>query len=75
MDLNISIDGIYTEVLTSDFVYVVGTDKLEILNVNINANTTMYYRVYLWLDSNVGNQVAIQNSVINLELNANVESN
>ena len=67
-------NGEYTEVITGDFTTLSGGNELTIFDTKINANTTVYYRVYLWLDSNYGNQVIIQNSSLDIELNAKIDN-
>ena len=68
-----SVDGTYTEVTTGDFKAMSKNNEFVILNVDITSDTTKYYRVYLWLDSSVGDQSAIQNLSIDLELNGMLE--
>ena len=67
------INGEYSEVVTGDFVDAIGNNELEILNIDIIANITKYYRVYLWLDSSVGNQSEIINLKLDIELNGSIK--
>ena len=64
-------DGEYKELDTGDFINI-KNNKIKIINTSIESNTTTYYRVYLWLDTNAGNQVVIQNSVLDVELNGDI---
>lgn len=52
-------------------------DKVVIMNSEENSsllvNTITHYKVYLWLNSNVGNQNDVENSMLDVELNALIE--
>ena len=65
-------NGTYTEIKTGDFTQFSGQDEALILDTNTQADTTIYYRVYLWLDSEVGEQSIVQGSVLDVELNASI---
>ena len=67
-----TIDGIYTEVKTGDFTDFKGRGNYPIYSIKVNSGTNLYYRVYLWLDSSVGNQNDIQNTSLDVELNASI---
>ena len=67
-----TVNGIYTKVKTGDFTSLSGTDELSIYDMKVSSKTTLYYRVYLWLDSSAGNQNDVQNTILNVELNARI---
>ena len=67
-----TLNGQYTEVKTGDFKELYEENELIILNDSISSNTTMYYKVYLWLDSSTGDQSLIQNLSIDIELNGKI---
>lgn len=64
-------DGTYTSVKTGDFKSVLD-NKLDVLIVELSSNT--YYRIYIWVDSSIGNQTDFQNTNINVELNGTLAS-
>lgn len=66
-------NGEYEEVKTGDFSQV-DTDDTDalILETKVDPSSRTYYRVYLWLDSSVGNQTALQNTNLNMELNGTI---
>lgn len=63
-------NGEYSHVSTGNFTGVGSLTEFDIFNVMIPANTSIYYKVYLWLDTNFGDQSSIQNLNIDMELNA-----
>lgn len=62
-------NGEYKELKTSNFTVPDIENKLEIYNVELEKNTTTYYKVYIWLDNSIANQSAVQNLILDLELN------
>jgi len=65
-----SLNGEYIEVKTGDFTELgKNSDRFIILDMDVTASTTIYYRVYLWLDSNFGDQSVVQNLSLDIELN------
>ena len=66
-----SLDGTYSLVKTGDFTSY-ANNRLDILTVELSANA--YYRIYVWLDSNFGNQSGLQNLSLDIELNGMLTS-
>lgn len=70
-----SLNGTYTEIKTGDFSSISVNNDYSILSKEtILGNTKAYYRVYLWIDSNSGNQSSMQDKSLNIELRANIVS-
>lgn len=67
-----SVNGSYSVVSTGDFTSLTTEDELTIMKSTIDANTTIYYRIYFWVDSNVADQSAIQNLIADVELNGRI---
>ena len=63
-------NGTYTEVKTGDFTSFKGQDEALIYETEVKDK--LYYKVYLWVDSSVGNQTDIQGSTLNVELNGSI---
>ena len=66
----------YTEVKTGDFSTASSNSELEIYKESVPGNNTTYlYKVYLWIDGNMGDQSAMQGKVFTGELRAKIGSN
>ena len=65
-------NGTYSEVKTGDFTEFSGQDEAVIYETKTKDSSKVYYKVYLWVDSTVGNQTEIQNSVLDVELNGSI---
>ena len=63
----------YTEVKTGDFSTATSNSELEIYKESVPGNDTTYlYKVYLWIDGNMGDQSSMQGKVFTGELRAEV---
>ena len=67
--------GLFSELIDTDSSV---PDEVIILDTNtdasLSANTSYYYRVYLWLDTKEGEQTDVQNTTLNVELNGSIGS-
>ena len=55
-----------------DFANASSNSNLNIYQETVPANTTYNYKVYLWIDSNAGNQSNMQNKIFTGELRAKI---
>jgi len=70
-----STDGTtYTQYQTGNFSSAVNGAELTILEEKLSANTTYYYKVYLWIDGSNGGQSYIQGKSFSGELRADISS-
>ena len=67
-----TINGTYTEVLTGNFSTAAEGHDLTVFEFDVPANTTIFYRVFTYLDGNQ-NTTSMSGSLINAEFRAEME--
>ena len=72
--VNVATNGTENVVKTGDFTSFVGQTEAVIYDEDATKNSTTNYKVYLWVDSNKGNQNDIAGSKVDVELNGAIGS-